>query len=158
LALIALTVLLIGALAGVARLDHIVRTPRIAQYDYLAPQVGAAALSATDEGAAASAASGSDDPIIANPEQKARYEADPPKSIIELQPFRTYESGQIGGVRAALINLNPTVNAWFLLTIDWAEGRRIYHLENSDPIGQQLHLSDAGLAITVAGLSTPCDL
>ena len=163
LAMMSLTVLLIGAFAGVARLDRIVRTPRIAQYDYTAPQLSQAARSAADQGATATGAvtppaAPPPAPPIEDPEQKARYDADRPKSIIELQPFRKYESGQIGGIRAALINLNPTINAWFLLTVDWAEGRRIYHLENPDPIGQQVHLSDAGLTITAGAQALPCDI
>lgn len=58
-----------------------------------------------------------------------------------------------------LVNLNPTINSWYLLTIDLGDGQRNYHLENPDPTSQLLHLSDAGFSIvTPAGQSTPCDL
>ena len=70
-----------------------------------------------------------------------------PKTIIELQPFRRTETAAlVAGPKqgkAALLNLNPGVNAWFLLTLDWGgAGQVMYHLENSDPAGQEVHLSE----------------
>ena len=64
---------------------------------------------------------------------------------------------------ATLLNLNPVANTWFLLSIEWQDGRpRIqYHLENPNRTSQFLHLTDANggsLTITVAGKATACSL
>src|SRR5262249_32551179 len=80
----------------------------------------------------ASAAQAVPDPA---PDQVAQYKAAVPKSIIELQQFRTSTTTPIerGGRpgTATLTDLNPTVNAAFLLTLDWGKGTRAaYHLEN----------------------------
>ena len=111
----------------------------------------------------ASAAQAVPDPA---PDQAAQYRAAVPKSIIELQQFRTSTSLPIerGGRpgTATLIDLNPTVNAAFLLTLDWGKGARAaYHLENPDPRGQTLRFAEgtpAGLAITAKGATTTCQL
>jgi len=59
-------------------------------------------------------------------------------TILDLQPFRTQATlgvrradGAVGS--ATLINLNPNVNAWFVLTLDWgASGTTAsYHLESA---------------------------
>ena len=111
----------------------------------------------------ASAAQAVPDPA---PDQVAQYKAAVPKSIIELQQFRTsttlpIERGGHPGT-ATLIDLNPTVNAAFLLTLDWGKGARAaYHLENPDPRGQTLRFAEgtpAGLAITAKGATTTCQL
>ena len=169
LALICWTVLLVGVFAGVARLDRIVRTPKISHYDFFAPQAAPSAQRvAADRSHPAPVAPPHPPPAAPlppppeDPEQRAQYDADGRKSIIELQPFRQSESATVSGVRsgrATLVNLNPTVNAWYLLTIDLGDGSRNYHLENPDPAGQRLHLTDAGFAIVSSvGQSTPCDL
>ena len=55
--------------------------------------------------------------------------------------------------RATLINLNPHINAWYLLQINGRGGAssEAYHLENADPLNQTLLLDPArpqGLVIT----------
>jgi hypothetical protein len=68
-----------------------------------------------------------------------------PKTIVDLQPFRTTSSipikdqrGQEG--RATLINLNPQINDWYLLQLSGRGGdtAETYHLENGNPAGQKL--------------------
>lgn len=78
-------------------------------------------------------------------QQLAQYDADVPKTILELQPFRTEtraiirRSDQMQG-SATLINLNPNVNAWYLLTLAWPDNaaKQSYHLET--PRRQSLSL------------------
>jgi hypothetical protein len=95
------------------------------------------------------------------------YQADTPKTIVELQPFRQSASvefqmaGNWGQV--TLVNLNPQINAWFLLTLWWpgAPGATSYHLENPSPKTQTLALSEAypyGIRIAAAGRETDCEL
>jgi hypothetical protein len=100
-------------------------------------------------------------------EQAAQYRADVAKTIVELQQFRQSESNGAEGAkarkgRATLINLNPRINAWFLLRLDWDDGvRAAYHLENPDPKRQVLRLSDAaphGVQISSGGRRVDCDL
>src|ERR1700752_501994 len=70
-----------------------------------------------------------------------------PISILELQPFRQSASSNLalgnglsGGV--TLINLNPTINAWYLLRVLWRDGSQSsYHLENPQPRAQSLALN-----------------
>lgn len=78
----------------------------------------------------------------------AQYEAEAPKTILQLQPFRTQaraEVRQAGGAVGAvtLTNLNPNIDAWFLLTFEWRgrPDRPAYHLENPDPLRQHPQLS-----------------
>ena len=72
------------------------------------------------------------------------------KTIIDLQPFRETRSIRIkeaAGLEgsATLINLNPHVNAWYLLQLRGREGAptETYHLENADPMNQTLSLDQA---------------
>ena len=75
------------------------------------------------------------------------YNLQLPKTIIKLQQFRENgsieilsSSGQRG--KATLSNLNPLVNTWFLLTVDWGDGQgtETYHIENTEPINQRITL------------------
>ena len=92
-------------------------------------------------------------------EQRAQYEAEVPKTILELQPFRTESRSALtraDGARgtATLTNLNPYANAWYLLSIDWdsAGTRSSYHLENPHPLGPALQLaSGEARALVVSG-------
>jgi hypothetical protein len=79
--------------------------------------------------------------------QVDEYNARVPKTVVELQQFRDSASiairrstGQKG--TATLINLNPQINSWFLLLIQWDDGRsaEAYHLENPMPETQKLFL------------------
>ena len=89
------------------------------------------------------AASASEIPValpVPPPDQAAEYQAEVPKTIIELQQFRRStdivaegSDGRRG--TATLVALNPQINSWFLLVLDWGErgGRMAYHLENPNP-------------------------
>jgi hypothetical protein len=99
--------------------------------------------------------------------QWEEYQADAPKTIIELQPFRRASSVefQVPGDQgvATLINLNPQVNAWFLLTLRWViAGKSVsYHLENPLPKVQMLTVSADqrnGIRISVGGRDMDCVL
>jgi hypothetical protein len=97
--------------------------------------------------------------------QWEEYQADAPKTI-ELQPFRasTRMDFDLPGERgvASLVNLNPRINAWFLLNLQKNVGAPgvSYHLENPRPDTQALALSAGGngLLITVDGRDTECEL
>jgi hypothetical protein len=72
-------------------------------------------------------------------------------NIIDLQPFRRVSSAR----GATLINLNPAINAWFLL----AAGDSTWHLENPQPREQQVMLDDkSGFVIAEGKDRYPCDL
>jgi hypothetical protein len=77
-----------------------------------------------------------------------------PGTILDLQPFRQSQGRE--GV-ATLINLNPNINVWYLLTI----GETAWHLENPDPHGARILLDEkypAGLVIAQGTSRTPCAL
>ena len=100
--------------------------------------------------------------------QMAQYEADVPKTILELQQFRRTTStaildpAQRRGT-ATLIELNPGINSWFLLRLDWENpaATQLYHLENADPRGVRVSLDEhtgQGLRISSAAGVTTCPL
>jgi hypothetical protein len=100
--------------------------------------------------------------------QAAEYDAETAKTIVELQQYRHTEvigAEGAGGRRgkATLINLNPRINAWFLLMLDWGEAiePQFYHLENPDPRGQEIRLSASephGVQILSGDRSASCSL
>jgi hypothetical protein len=98
--------------------------------------------------------------------QLAEYEAESNKTIVELQPFRETASVAIqdGSGRqgtATLIDLNPRVNAWFLLRLHWSESDRSedFHLENIRPRAQTLVLTSGGdLEVSAQGKAIACGL
>ncbi len=100
--------------------------------------------------------------------QAAEYREEKAKTIIELQQFRRTESIAVEGAdvrrgTATLINLNPAINSWFLLTLDWkAPGEHLtYHLENPSPREQTIHLSAAnprGVEISSGDHTIHCEL
>ncbi len=108
------------------------------------------------------------EPPQAPPEQLEEFEARRPKTVIQLQKFRTTttiqienEAGQFGV--ATLINVNPWINEWFLLQLQWLDGDsgQWFHLENPDPAGQEVALDPRfvhGLMLRSGGRPTPCDL
>lgn len=117
---------------------------------------------------AAQACSASGDAAAIQAAQLAQYEADAPKTILELQPFR--RSSSIGLVdssgrrgTATLVELNPNINSWFLLRLD-LEGvsePQVYHLENADPRGVHVSLDEGnggGLRINSAAGDASCSL
>ncbi|MBT8474661.1 MAG: hypothetical protein KJO78_04225 [Alphaproteobacteria bacterium] len=89
----------------------------------------------------------------APPEQMAEYDAQSSKTIIELQPFRREETATLAsGETISLVSLNPNINATFLLHI----GGETYHIENPDPGGQRLALTEAGLRLSGPDGETSC--
>ncbi len=70
------------------------------------------------------------------------------KSVIDLQPYRTSNTITIRdnagrGGTAALINLNPWINTWFILLLQWADenGVTYYHLESAAPLSDTISIS-----------------
>jgi hypothetical protein len=99
------------------------------------------------------------------PEQAAPYAADVPKTILELQPFRQTHSMAIEGQdarqgNATLIELNPYINTWLLLTLDWGGADRpaTYHLQNPHRRGQRIRLAPDGLVVTAGDGTFACAL
>ncbi len=97
-------------------------------------------------------------PYPAPPEQMSQYEANVPKTIIELQPYRREQTSTLlSGGEVKLLSLNPNINASFLLTL----GDGAFHIENADHVGQQISLADyplAGIVITGPQDTTRCEL
>lgn len=101
-----------------------------------------------------------------SPDQKRQYLADVAKTVVELQPFRHTQTQQVTGAAgkpgtATLIDLNPTIGKWYLLALDWGDGKpRHFHLENGLP-GQTVFLgpdSPGGLELRRDGERRRCDL
>jgi len=98
--------------------------------------------------------------------RRAESQTIAPKNIVELQPFRETSSGRIrsaeGDGTAILINLNPTVNAWYLLKVVWQSGfEASYHLENPEPRSRRLILDSDyvfGIEILEKTARFPCNL
>jgi hypothetical protein len=89
------------------------------------------------------------------------------KTIIDLQPFRETSSIKIKGAGseeglATLINLNPGINAWYLLRLSSSGGsEEDYHLENAHPRTQRFLLDNNdpdGLAIVERENKYTCNL
>ncbi len=91
------------------------------------------------------------------------------QNIIDLQPHRTdvildvvtKDSTKAGFVR--LTNLNPNVNAWYLLDVTWpgAAQSKKFHLENPEPRDRIIFLDKRhpnGLRIVSKGVEYICDL
>jgi hypothetical protein len=100
--------------------------------------------------------------------QVEEYNAQVPKTILELQQFRQTNSIPIRSLKgregvATLVNLNPAINVWYLLKVTWRNGARelTYHLENPKPQVQRLLLDEtypSGLVIVEGGRPYRCDL
>ncbi len=99
--------------------------------------------------------------------QAAEYKAEAPKTVIELQQFRRSETvaadadGREG--MATLVNLNPRIDAWLALTLDWGPkgGTATYHLENAQPRTQAISLAEPrahGIRIAAGGRISTCEL
>ena len=80
--------------------------------------------------------------------QQAQFDANISKTILELQPFRNESqvtTTSANGVKgtATLVNLNPYVGTWYLLSLDWGSAGKPtqYHLESPHP--QSLRLAPA---------------
>ncbi len=91
-----------------------------------------------------------------------------PKTILDLQPFSQESSLAFKDSRgreglATLINLNPNINAWYLLRLNWkgSTNEQNYHLENGDRRARVLMLDKnypKGLVISQDKERIPCDL
>ncbi|UCF92489.1 MAG: hypothetical protein JSW39_30215 [Desulfobacterales bacterium] len=100
--------------------------------------------------------------------QVDEYNAQTPKTVIELQQFRKTSSIAIRKSTGpegtgTLINLNPRINTWYLLLLQWREsdGVEAYHLENPAPATQTLLLDPdypAGIVIHSPKETHRCDL
>lgn len=96
------------------------------------------------------------------------YRAVRPKGVLELQPWRAITAidaigpeGETG--RAMLVNVNPSVNAWYVLTLDWGGARPpvSYHLVNESAAVCDLVLDPDfpyGLVLEDTVLTERCDL
>ena len=97
---------------------------------------------------------------------RTEAEASVPKNVVDLQQFRQASSGRIrsdeGDGTATLINLNPTINTWYLLKVVWQNGSEVfYHLENPEPRSRRLVLSPdylLGIEILERAARFPCNL
>ncbi len=98
--------------------------------------------------------------------QASQYEADVPKTIVELQQFRQSTSIRIRsktgkeGV-ATLINLNPSINSWYLLKLAWNGAETAYHLENLAPHTRSILLDEkypSGILIAEGNSRASCEL
>jgi len=105
--------------------------------------------------------------VIPSRNQAAEYDAAVPKTIVELQQFRQTSSSRIRSGEgsegtATLVNLNPTINAWYLLKVAWQDGSESsYHLENSEPHSRTLTLDSKypfGIEILEGKAQYPCNL
>src|SRR5215471_10222421 len=105
--------------------------------------------------------------IAAPKSETAQHESDVAKSILDLQAFRQVSSNQIrsnSGIQgtATLVNLNPAVNAWYILEVDWQDGSSSsYHLENPQPGSEKLLLDPkypSGIALSQGNARYPCQL
>ncbi len=81
--------------------------------------------------------------------QAIDYDARRPKTVIELQKFRSTQVARIADKdgkpgRAVLVNLHPRSNAWYLLQLTWDGGKTAsYHLSNGQPKTHRLALDPA---------------
>jgi len=100
--------------------------------------------------------------------QLTAYQARRPKTVLELQPFRSTTRLEIQGANgrrgtATLTDLAPHIHAWLLLELAWSDGQTEgpYHLENVAP-GHQRILLDAdfpsGLLLVSERGAERCDL
>ena len=100
--------------------------------------------------------------------QTSLYNAEGPKTILELQQFRRASSIHVrsGSERdgvATLVNLNPAINTWYLLSFAWKDGapELAWHLENPKPHDAHILLDEkypSGLVIAEGSNRYSCDL
>jgi hypothetical protein len=104
---------------------------------------------------------------LLQPERWEAYLARRAKGIRDLQPWRQEQALELetasGAVRAVLVDLAPAANAWFLLSLEAADGEHLgtWHLENRDPDGTRLSLDAAwpeGLTLWRGGELARCAL
>lgn len=91
-----------------------------------------------------------------------------PHTVLDLQPFRDVRSVALRmpsgrELTATLINLNPTIGAWYVLKLPPGNGgaERAYHLENPRPGVRSLRFDaryTAGIVILEGSTRHECDL
>jgi hypothetical protein len=118
-------------------------------------------LVAADSCAPAADSSGEATDALAT--QRAQYEAEEPKSILELQPFRSTARVELEGPdrgSATLVDLNPAAHVWFLLSLDVTGSVRGFHLENPLPQEQRPRLAAGPGVLRIEGLKggEPCEV
>jgi hypothetical protein len=95
------------------------------------------------------------------------HQVDQARSILDLQSFRQTSSNRIksdAGIQGAvtLLNLNPAVNAWYVMEVDWEDGSKFsYHLENPQPRTEKIFLDPkypSGIEISEGNARYPCNL
>ncbi|MBI4768183.1 MAG: hypothetical protein HY787_26900 [Deltaproteobacteria bacterium] len=87
------------------------------------------------------------------------------ENIVDLQPFSRTASSPVRDSQgreglATLVNLNPNINAWYLLDLKWqgSPGGQAFHLENSSPKTQSLQLDPKGLVLSEKEKKSLCEL
>jgi hypothetical protein len=94
-------------------------------------------------------------------------EVDRAKSILDLQRFRQTSSNRIKSDAGnqgtvTLVNLNPAVNAWYVMEVDWQDGSKSsYHLENPQPGTEKVFLEPkypSGIEISEGSTHYQCNL
>jgi hypothetical protein len=84
---------------------------------------------------------------------------------VDLQPDRTVVRAEIRRApdeigSASLTNLNPHINSWFLLTLDWPVSgeHESFHLENPDPKSALTLSANAQGLLRLEIAQNPCQL
>lgn len=100
-------------------------------------------------------------------DRKKQYDADVPKTVLELQQFRQSVSAPVrsGAGRegeATLVDLNPRIGVWYVLQIDWkGAAAEALHLENPNPGESHLILDGrypSGIVVETGTSRYPCEL
>jgi hypothetical protein len=143
------------------------KQPLRARYQIVLLALGLVGLAGVERSPAAHSFGASDGARAAQSNEVAEGEAAVPRSIVELQQFRQTSSSSLESSRgsqrtATLVNLNPTINAWYLLKVVAKDGSETsYHLENPEPRTQTLILdpSDpAGVELVEGEARRSCKL
>jgi hypothetical protein len=129
--------------------------------------LGLIGLAAAESPPAANSLAATDGESAAQGKQVAGGELAVPRSIVELQQSRQTSSNALqsaSGPRATvtLVNLNPTINAWYVLKVLWKDGSEAsYHLENPQPRAQTLILDPndpVGIELVEGDAHRSCEL
>ena len=117
-----------------------------ARYQLALFALGLVGLAGAKTSPAANSVGATDGGSATQSKEVADGEAAAPRSIVELQQFRQTSSNSVESSKgfqrtATLVNLNPAINAWYLLTVVSKDGSETsYHLENPQPRTQTLLL------------------
>ena len=104
---------------------------------------------------------------VPDPARLAQWASRVPRTVVDNQLFRrttaltlALDDGRAGTV--GLVELNPAVNAWVLVQLEW-QGKpvSVFHLENTAPERQTVRLDASfptGVILHRDGRDEPCDL